>query len=139
MSLGVIGRIFSSSSLSKRETSEMDRNNRIKSVKIELAPPENSEEPKPELKLLFIDLNGFPPSVQFVLCSSGVFFFYLIYAYVQVCLSPNNIWFHRASLNIKLGHVYNKNNNLVHRNVDPAYFFSERTLSFVINVEEIGN
>ena len=88
MSQGVIGRTFSSSSLSKRETSEMDRNNRIKSVKIELAPPEkDAEEPKPELKLLFIDLNGFPPSVQFLLCSSGVFFFYLIYAYFQVCLS----------------------------------------------------
>ena len=66
----------------------MDRNNRIKSVKIELAPPDkDAEEPKPELKLLFIDLNGFPPSVQFLLCSSGVFFFYLIYAYFQVCLS----------------------------------------------------
>ena len=92
MSQGVIGRTFSSSSLNKRETFEMDRNNRIKSVKIELAPPEkDAEEPKPELKLLFIDLNGFPPSVQFLLCSSGVFFFYLIYAYFQVCLSHDNI------------------------------------------------
>ena len=92
MSQGLIGRTFSSSSLSKRETFEMDRNNRIKSVKIELAPPDkDAEEPKPELKLLFIDLNGFPPSVQFLLCSSGVFFFYLIYAYFQVCLSHDNI------------------------------------------------
>ena len=92
MSQGVIGRTFSSSSLSKRETFEMDRNNRMKSVKIELAPPDkDAEEPKPELKLLFIDLNGFPPSVQFLLCSSGVFFFYLIYAYFQVCLSHDNI------------------------------------------------
>ena len=84
MSQALGGRKFSSSNLSKRET-EMDRSNRMKTVKIELGPMEKEvEEPKPEMKLLFVDLNGFPQSVQFLLCCSGVFVFYLIYAYFQV-------------------------------------------------------
>ena len=116
MSQGVIGRTFSSSSLSKRETFEMDRNNRIKSLKIELAPPEkDAEEPKPELKLLFIDLNGFPASVQFLLCSSGVFFFYLIYAYFQVCFISQQYLTSQDILFDILGPVYN---NLIHRKAD---------------------
>ena len=81
-----LGRI-SESSINKRETFDMDREKRIKSVKIELGPMENNtEEPKLELKLLFIDLNQFSRSVQFLICSGGVFFFYLIYAYFQVDL-----------------------------------------------------
>ena len=66
----------------------MEREKRMKSVKIELGPVEgNVEKPKPELKLLFIDLNQFSTLVQFLICSSGVFFFYLIYAYFQVLKS----------------------------------------------------
>ena len=44
---------------------------------------EDSGEHK-ELVILGIALDSLPKAAQFFICSGGVFFFYLIYGYVQV-------------------------------------------------------
>lgn len=43
----------------------------------------------PPLHILYYDISGFNSSTQFLLCCTGVLVFYLIYGYLQVCLSLN--------------------------------------------------
>lgn len=38
----------------------------------------------PPVMVLGVDLGGLPRSAQFLVCCCGVFFFYLIYGYIQV-------------------------------------------------------
>lgn len=42
-----------------------------------------------DIKIACFDISGFSPTVQFLLLTAAVFFFYLIYGYMQVNL---NIW-----------------------------------------------
>ena len=39
-----------------------------------------------KLLLFNIDISKFSKSLQFVICVGGVFFFYLLYGYFQVCI-----------------------------------------------------
>ena len=49
------------------------------------ALPESNNSPKAKFVVLGIDLTSVPDVAKFVICCSGVFFFYLIYGYMQVC------------------------------------------------------
>ncbi len=78
-------RQFRLGAMNKRVQPETDFGKRG-TVQIDISPTEQNEEVKPEVKLLFLDLSPYQPSVQFLMCCSGVFCFYLIYGYCQVCV-----------------------------------------------------
>lgn len=51
-------------------------------VKVQIDNPDSTN--RPEVKILCLDLDNFSPTVQFLLCSCAVFFFFILYGYLQV-------------------------------------------------------
>ena len=47
---------------------------------------EESNSVEQDIVVCGTNLSGLPQSVQFLVLSSGIFFFYLIYGYIQVCM-----------------------------------------------------
>lgn len=56
-------------------------------VHIGSANIEKNEKINSEVKILFYDITSFSPASQLLICSAGVFVFYLMYGYMQVQLS----------------------------------------------------
>ncbi|KAK2173450.1 hypothetical protein NP493_873g01021 [Ridgeia piscesae] len=71
---------------SMHRSTEMEKSANTKSVAIDLGDTDRlsgvTPEPQP-IMILGADLGGLPQSAQFLICCSGVFFFYLIYGYIQ--------------------------------------------------------
>lgn len=61
----------------------MNRNNLDMKVFIENANIEKNEKVNLEVKLLFYDISNFSQLSQLLMCSTGVFVFYLMYGYMQ--------------------------------------------------------
>lgn len=62
----------------------MNQNNLDMKVYIENANIEKNEKVNLEVKILFYDISNFSPLAQLLMCSTGVFAFYLMYGYMQV-------------------------------------------------------
>ena len=75
---------------SMHRSTEMEKSANTKSVAIDLGDTDRlsgvTPEPQP-IMILGADLGGLPQSAQFLICCSGVFFFYLIYGYIQVSVN----------------------------------------------------
>jgi hypothetical protein len=63
---------------------EMNPNNLDMKVFIENANIEKNEKVNLEVKILFYDISNFSQLSQLLMCSTGVFVFYLMYGYMQV-------------------------------------------------------
>lgn len=64
----------------------MNSNNLDMKVHIENASTEKNEKVNYEVKILFYDISNFSQLSQLLMCSTGVFVFYLLYGYMQVCI-----------------------------------------------------
>jgi hypothetical protein len=53
-------------------------------VQIGNANIDENEKINTEVKILFYDISNFSPVSQLLMCSTGVFVFYLMYGYMQV-------------------------------------------------------
>lgn len=65
---------------------EMNQNNLDMKVYIENANVEKNEKVNFEVKILFYDISNFSQLSQLLICSTGVFVFYLMYGYMQVSI-----------------------------------------------------
>jgi hypothetical protein len=68
------------------EMKEMKLNNLDVKVQIGNANINENEKINFEIKILFYDISHFRPISQLVICSIGVFIFYLMYGYMQVII-----------------------------------------------------
>jgi hypothetical protein len=73
----------------------MNPNNLDLKVYIEDANVEKNEKVNSEVKILFYDISNFSQLSQLLMCSTGVFVFYLMYGYMQViiCAALSNSCF----------------------------------------------
>lgn len=62
----------------------MNLNNLDVKVHVGDANIDKNEKINSEVKILFYDISDFRPVPQFLICSTGVFVFYLMYGYMQV-------------------------------------------------------
>jgi hypothetical protein len=62
----------------------MNLNNLDVKVQIGNADTDKDEKRNSEVKILFYDISSFSPVSQLLICSTGVFAFYLMYGYMQV-------------------------------------------------------
>jgi hypothetical protein len=64
----------------------MNSNNLDMKVYIENANIEKNEKANCEVKILCYDISNFSQLSQLLICSTGVFAFYLLYGYMQVSI-----------------------------------------------------
>lgn len=64
----------------------MHQDNLDMKVYIENANTEKNEKVNFEVKILFYDISNFSQLSQLLMCSTGVFVFYLMYGYMQVSI-----------------------------------------------------
>ena len=57
------------------------------SVAVNLGTQGSEDSKKDEMKIYCVDLSGMPRVFQFLMLCSATFFFYLIYGYLQVCVT----------------------------------------------------
>lgn len=65
---------------------EMNQNNQDMKIYIENANIKKNEKVNFEVKILFYDISNFSQLSQLLMCSTGVFVFYLLYGYMQVSI-----------------------------------------------------
>jgi len=73
----------------------MSRNNLELKIPIENTSINKNEDINSEVKILFYDIGHLSPLSQLLICSCGVFIFYLMYGYMQViiCTAVSNSTF----------------------------------------------
>lgn len=83
---------------------EMSRNNLDLKIPIENTNIDKNEDINSEVKILFYDIRHLSPLSQLLVCSCGVFIFYLMYGYMQVtiCTSVSNSSFFLTSCKIEV-------------------------------------
>lgn len=74
---------------------EMSRNNLDLKIPIENTNFDKNEDINSEVKILFYDIRHLSPLSRLLVCSCGVFIFYLMYGYMQVtiCTAVSNSFF----------------------------------------------
>jgi hypothetical protein len=64
----------------------MNRNTLELKIPIENSTIDKNENINSEVKILFYDIKNYSSLSQLLICSSGVFIFYLMYGYMQVII-----------------------------------------------------
>jgi len=90
---------------------EMNRTNLELKIPIENTNIDKNEDINSEVKILFYDISHLSPLSQLLICSCGVFIFYLMYGYMQViiCIVVSNSYFFWTDARLRLNFAFSDN------------------------------
>jgi adenosine 3'-phospho 5'-phosphosulfate transporter B3 len=89
----------------------MSRNNLELKIPIENTNVDKNVDINSEVKVLFYDIRHLSPLSQLLICSCGVFIFFLMYGYMQViiCTAVSNSSFFWTNARSRLNFAFNDN------------------------------
>jgi len=89
----------------------MSRNNWELKIPIENLNIDKNVDINSEVKILFYDISHLSPLSQLLICSCGVFIFYLMYGYMQViiCTAVSNTSFFWTGARLRLNFTFSDN------------------------------
>lgn len=87
----------------------MSRTNLELKIPIENTNIDKNEDINSEVKILFYDIRHLSPLSQLLICSCGVFIFYLMYGYMQVIICMTVSSFFWTDTRLRLNFAFNDN------------------------------